>query len=93
MGINIESDSVVGHHLDRQRPSRKIAALDRLEQIASVALAIVGYDRGGFLVGEILDALLRAEVELDPDALIGGIDHREGVAAEAMHVTEGPRRG
>ena len=81
----------LGHHLDRQRRSRKIAALDRLEQIAPMALAIVGDDRRGFFVGEILDALLRAEVEFDPDALIGGVDHREGVAAEAMHVAEASR--
>ena len=82
---------LLGHHLDQQRPAREIAALDRVEQIAPVALAILGDDRGGLFVGEVLDALLRAEVEFDPDALIGGVDHREGVAAEEMHVTEASR--
>src|SRR3981189_3302824 len=39
----------------------------------------------------VRNALLCAEMELDPDPLIGGIYHREGVTAEAMHVTQGPR--
>ncbi len=81
----------LAHDLDRQRPFREIAGFDRREEIAPVALAIVGDDRGGFLVGQVLDALLGAEVEFHPNALVRRVDHREGVAAEAMHVAEGLR--
>src|SRR6266404_1426623 len=42
-------------------------------------------------VGEVLDALLRAEMKLDPDAFIGGIKHREGMAAEQVHMAEALR--
>ena len=29
-----------------------------------------------------------AKMELHPHAFVGGVDHREGVTAEAVHVTE-----
>src|SRR5439155_23268967 len=35
----------LSHHLNEKRPFRKVAALDRVEQIAPVALAIVGDER------------------------------------------------
>jgi hypothetical protein len=57
-------------------------------QVAAGALAVARADFGGFLVGEVFDALLGAEVELDPDALIVLVVHREGVLAEEMHVAE-----
>src|SRR3546814_1254282 len=54
-------------------------------EVALMALAI-GADQGGGLgVGQILDALLAAEVELDPEPLVGCIDEAESVAAKAMH--------
>jgi hypothetical protein len=34
----------------------------------------------------LLDALLRLEVELDPEALVLRVDEAEGVRAEAVHV-------
>jgi hypothetical protein len=47
----------LAHDLDRERPFREIAGFDRLEEITPVALAIVGDDGGGCLVGEVLDAV------------------------------------
>ena len=52
-----------------QRPLREVAAFDGLEQVALVGLAVVADQLGRFCVGQVLDALLGAEVELDPDAL------------------------
>ena len=48
-----------GHHLDGQRPAREVARLDRVQQVAAMALAILGDDGLGLGVGEVLDALLR----------------------------------
>ena len=39
-------------------------------------------------VGQVLNPLLRAEVELHPGPLVGGIDETVCMAAEAVHVTE-----
>ena len=44
-----------------------------------------------FGVGQVLDALLRLEVELDPVALVLRVDEAEGVAGEAVHVAVGGR--
>src|SRR3546814_20889935 len=74
-----------------ERPAREVAALDALEEVAAVALAIVGDNGRGLFVGEIGNALLGAEMELHPHALVGGVDHREGVAAIAVHVPEAAR--
>src|SRR3546814_9465153 len=72
----IEGIEVVGggiglrHHLHAQGPARKVAGIDGTQQVALMALAI-GADQGGGLgVGQILDALLAAEVELDPEPLV-----------------------
>ena len=54
-----------------------------------MALAIICYQHSSFLVGEILNTLLCAEVELHPGALVAGIDHRERVTSEKMHMPEG----
>src|SRR3546814_11239161 len=81
----------VGHDLDEERPAREVAALDALEEVAAVALAIVGDNGRGLFVGEIGTALLGAAMELHPHALVGGVDHREGVAALAVHVPEAAR--
>ena len=42
-------------------------------------------------VGQVLDSLLRAEMEFDPDALVRRIDHREGVATKEVHMAEALR--
>src|SRR5947209_7695273 len=54
-----------------------------------MALAIMGHHRSRRFVAEILNPLLGAEVELHPSALVLGIDHREGVTPEEMHMPEG----
>src|ERR1700750_2902530 len=54
-----------------------------------MALAIIRHNRSSSFVREILNTLLCAEVELHPSALVLGIDHREGVTSEKMHIPEG----
>src|SRR6266446_7046586 len=54
-----------------------------------MALPIMCHNRRRRFVREICDTLLCAEVELHPRALVLGIDHREGVTSEAMHMPEG----
>ena len=48
----------------------------------------------GFRLGiaQVLDALLRTEVELDPMAFVGRIDEAEGVRTKAVHVAIGGRQ-
>src|ERR1700693_1830332 len=53
-----------------------------------MALPIICHHRSSSFVREIFNTLLRAEVELHPNALVLGIDHREGVTSEAMHMPE-----
>ena len=62
-----------------------------LVQIALMALAVLGDDGLCLGVAQVLDALLRDEVELHPEALVRGVDEAEGVAAEAVHVAIGER--
>src|SRR5260370_30140178 len=47
------------------------------------------HNRSSSFVREIFNTLLCAEVELHPSALVLGIDHREGVTSEAVHMPEG----
>src|SRR5258708_35548519 len=54
-----------------------------------MALPILCHNRSSSFVGEIVNPLLCAEVELHPGALVLGIDHREGVTSEEMHMPEG----
>jgi hypothetical protein len=68
-----------GHHLDVHAPFRVVAAFDGLEQVAAVGLAVAADQFRGFGVGETLDALLGAEVELDPVALAFSVDQAVGV--------------
>src|ERR1700690_2440696 len=56
-----------------------------------MALPVICHNRGGSFVGEILNTLLCAEMEFHPSALVLGIDHREGVTSEEMHMPEGLR--
>ena len=51
-------------------------------------LAVLGDDGLGLLVGEVLDALQGAQVELHPGALVVLIIEAVGVTAEAVHVAE-----
>src|SRR5208283_1168627 len=56
-----------------------------------MALAVICYERCSSFIREIFNALLCAEMELYPNSLVLGIDHRERVASEAMHIPEGLR--
>src|SRR5258707_7012541 len=54
-----------------------------------MALPILCHNGSSSFVREIFNPLLCAEVEFHPGALVLGIDHREGVTSEAMHMPEG----
>ena len=60
--------------------------LDRLEQVALVALAVFTDDGCRLGVGQLGDAPHGLEVELEPAPLIGGVDKAVSVAAIAVHV-------
>ena len=81
----------VGHHLNEQRPARKISLLDALEKITLVCFAVLSDQGFGLGVGKVLDALLRPKVELDPDPLVRCVDEAVGVAAKPVHVTKAAR--
>jgi len=74
------------HDLNLERPLREVAFFDALVEVALMALAILADDRLGFLIGQVLDALLALEVELDPVALVVRVDEAERVTGETMHV-------
>ena len=77
------------HHLDEHRPTREVLLLDAFVQVALVAFPAFADHRFGLRVGQVLDALLGAEVELDPEPLVAGVEQAEGVAAETVHVAVG----
>src|ERR1700758_2066653 len=54
-----------------------------------MALPIICHHSGSSFVRKVSNTLLCAEVKLHPSALVLGIDHREGVTSEAMHMPEG----
>src|ERR1700722_4842929 len=57
--------------------------------MAFVAFPILRHNRGCSFVREIFNTLVRSEVELHPRALVLGINHREGMTSEQMHMPEG----
>ena len=75
----------LGHDLDIQRPFRKFAALDGVEEILLVAFAGLADEGLGLFVGEGAMALLHLEVEFHPEAFALGIPETVGVAAVAVH--------
>lgn len=79
------------HDLDEQHPPGKVPVLDALKQVTLVALAVLADHGLAFRVGQVADALLRLEVELDPVAFVAGVDEAEGVATETVHVPVGGR--
>jgi hypothetical protein len=81
---------LLGHHLDEEGPAREVASLDRLEQVAAISRSVATIAAASASL-RLAMPLLRPEVKLDPDALIRGIDHREGVAAEQVDVAEALR--
>ena len=77
---------MLGHDLHKEGPLRVVAFLQALVQVALVAFAVFADQLLRLRIGQVLDALLRAEVELDPVALVLRIDEAEGVRAKAVHV-------
>ena len=76
----------LGHDLHVHGPLGEVAAFDGFVEIALVALAVTADQGLGLGVREVLDALLRLEVELDPEALARGIPEAVGVRTKAVHV-------
>ncbi len=77
----------LSHQLNKHRPFGEVTLFNGSVQVALMGLAVIGNDQSRFLVRQVLHTLLAAEVELDPSALIVGIDQAVGVAGEAVHMT------
>ncbi|PHN61075.1 hypothetical protein AO268_10570, partial [Pseudomonas sp. ICMP 8385] len=67
--------------MHKQLPAREVLVLDGFIQVALVGFAVASHQFLGLGIGEVFDALLGPQVELDPVALIVGIDKAEGVTA------------
>ncbi len=78
----------LGHDLHEETPFREITALDGAEEIALRTFAILGDDVGGFVIGPEFDALLRLEMEFDPEPFLLRVDETVGVAAVAVDVAK-----
>ena len=87
--VPVLADVSLGHDLHLHLPVGEVAPLDGIEQVLLRGLPRPPDDHGGLLVGPVLVALLRLEVELDEVALALRVDNREGVAAIAVHVPDG----
>lgn len=72
--------------LDVGGPARVLAALDGLVQVLGVPVGVLAGHLGGLLVGEVLDALVRLQVDLDVDEGAVGLDELVRVARVAVHV-------
>ena len=77
-----------GHGLYLEKPARKIVPLDGFEQIALMRFAVFGDDGFRLGVGQIANALHRAQMELDPRAPVLGVVETVRVATESVHVAE-----
>ncbi|MBB30600.1 MAG: hypothetical protein CME25_17050 [Gemmatimonadetes bacterium] len=75
----------LGHDLDEHRPAGEIAIFNLAEQRLLIAFTRMADDLGGLAVGIMAMALLRLEVELDPEAFAVPVPQRIGVAAIAVH--------
>jgi hypothetical protein len=76
----------VVHDLDLDAPAREVAPGNRVEQIALGVVRVKAGQAHGVRRAQILDALQRLEVPLDPVQLAFIVDQAVGVAAEAVHV-------
>src|SRR5690554_592961 len=75
------------HDLHIHGPAREITALNRFIQVTLRAFTVFPNQISSFLVSQIFNALLSFEMELNPVALILGINKTEGMRAKAMHMT------
>ena len=74
------------HDLYIQGPFRIAALLDAVIQITLEAFSVCGYSRCGLGIGLVFNALLGAEMKLDPETLLIGVNKAIGVGAKSMHV-------
>lgn len=77
--------------LNVDSPSRVVTLLDRVEEILSVPVGVLTSQLASFVVGEVLDALIRLEMDLnviEGAVLLGKL---EGVAGITVHVAVGVR--
>ena len=78
-----------GHDLHLHGPGGELAGADGVVQVLVQVGGVLAAQALGLLGGEAANALVGLEVELDPEALAGGVDPLIGVRAEAVHVAEG----
>ena len=76
-----------GHNLDIQLPAREIAISYGIEKVASMTLAVLGYDCCSLSIAQALYTLFCAEMELYPHTFPACVYHAEGVRTEAMHMS------
>ena len=79
------------HQLYLELPLREVTLFDALVQVALVRFTILGNDSLGLLVGQILDALQGAQMELHPNTFVGGIEKAISMTTETMHMAIGIR--
>ncbi|MBF8278517.1 MAG: peroxisomal catalase, partial [Candidatus Brocadiaceae bacterium] len=77
------------HHLNEELPPREILLFNAFVKVALVALPVIPDECLGLRIGQVLDALLADQMELDPVPFAFGVDEAEGVAAESVHVVGG----
>ena len=77
---------LLGHQLHLEKPTGIIATLDALVEVALVRLTVFSNDGLSLLIGQALNALQGAQVELHPGAYIVAIDKTVGMASESVHV-------
>ena len=75
------------HDLHEQRPFREITAFNGIVKVSLAAFTVTTNQFCCFCIGQVLNALLSAEVEFHPETLIIGINKTIGVATKTMHVT------
>ena len=56
------------------------------KQLLGVIVRVRSREPVGLFRGHALDALLRLEVELDPEPLVAGVDEAVGMTAVPVHV-------
>ncbi len=68
------------HDLHVQRPARKVAVADRLEQVLPVVVGLLAGEAVGLILRQELDSLVGLEVVLDPELVAAEVDPHVGVA-------------
>ena len=81
---------LIGHDLPFERPARVIAFVDRVEQVATVIVAVLARFLDCLVLRQMGIAAFRpdvgVEVEFDPELLAILVDEHVGMAAIAVHL-------